>query len=67
MNIPFEDLLNAAKSWDRNQSFILVCQSGRRSHTALRELRHLGFTRVSEIEGGMLGIKNSLNNGAHDA
>ena len=67
MNIPFEDLLSAAKSWDRNQSLILVCKSGRRSHIALRELRHLGFTRVSEIEGGMIGIKNRLKNGAHDA
>ena len=66
-NIPFEDLLNAAKSWDRDRAFTLICQSGRRSHTSLRELRDLGFTRVSEIEGGMIGIKTRLENGDHDA
>ena len=66
-NIPFDDLLSAASSWDRNEAFILVCQSGRRSHIALKQLRHLGFTRVSEIEGGMLGIEKSLNDGGHDA
>ncbi len=37
------------------RDIILYCKSGARSSSVARELRRLGFTRVTEVRGGVLG------------
>lgn len=44
---------------DRNAKIVLYCRSGRMSEIAARELTRLGYTRVSDLFGGMIDWKKS--------
>jgi rhodanese-related sulfurtransferase len=44
----------------RNEPVIVYCRSGMRSAQAAMILEQLGFSNVSNLEGGMLGWQNSI-------
>ena len=56
-NIPVEQLEARAGELDKFKEapLILVCQTGGRSADACKQLEKLGFTRVSNLDGGMAG------------
>ena len=60
-NIPQEHLEQRAGELDKfkDTPLIVVCQSGTRSAAACKQLEKLGFTRVSNLEGGIVGWRSA--------
>lgn len=51
---PLATVTKALEQTPRETEIVLVCRSGRRSGIAYRALAELGFTRLANLEGGML-------------
>ena len=52
--IPLDQLPARAESeLNKDATILVVCRSGNRSQTAAAQLRQMGFTHVSEVQGGM--------------
>jgi len=52
--VPLATVLEAAASWKKEETHILVCRSGNRSGKAAAALHSAGFTRLINMTGGML-------------
>ncbi len=52
-NIPQGDMARRAAELPRDKRIVLICNTGARSYEALVTLKHLGFTDVVSVEGGM--------------
>jgi rhodanese-related sulfurtransferase len=55
--IPLATVEAAAQAWPRHQPLLLICRSGARSARAAVQLAALGFTRLFNLEGGMLAVR----------
>jgi rhodanese-related sulfurtransferase len=53
--VPLGTLLAAAQRWRKDEELLLVCKSGGRSSNAAQALAAAGFTRLMNLQGGMLG------------
>ncbi len=51
---PLSTVVAHAATWSRDEHYVVVCRSGRRSAAAARQLAALGFGRVLNLRGGML-------------
>lgn len=51
--IPLQELETRVNELDKNDTIIVICRSGNRSQPAAEFLRQRGFSRVTEVEGGM--------------
>jgi rhodanese-related sulfurtransferase len=50
-----EDFLERAKAeLKKDEPVLLICRTGRRSMAAGKALKELGFTKVLELDGGMI-------------
>lgn len=52
--VPLATLAASARVWAREEDIVLICRSGRRSARAATDLVSMGFTRVMNLDGGML-------------
>ena len=52
-NVPAKDLAQKANSLPKNKPLILVCELGKSALSAALELKKLGFTEVSILDGGV--------------
>ena len=52
--VPLATVGRVASAWPRDQALVMICRSGRRSGRAAAELVAMGFTRVMNLDGGML-------------
>ena len=53
-NIPLHQLSQKAdQELSREKEVIVICQSGMRSQKASKVLRKMGFTKVTNVKGGM--------------
>lgn len=53
-NIPLHQLSQKAdKELSKEKEVIVICQSGMRSQKASKVLKKLGFTKVTNVKGGM--------------
>lgn len=53
-NIPLHQLeQKAEKELSRNKEVIVICQSGMRSQKASKMLKKMGFTKITNVKGGM--------------
>ena len=53
-NLPLQQLAQKAeKELKKDKEVILICQSGMRSQKASKILKKLGFTKVTNVKGGM--------------
>lgn len=50
-----DDFDEEASKLDKTQPVYVYCHSGRRSADAAKHLRKMGFTKVYELQGGLLG------------
>jgi len=59
INIPASDLPNRVLELNSNSTILVYCQTGRRSAQACAVLVERGFTRVYNMEGGIVAWMNS--------
>lgn len=52
--VPLATVLDAAESWDKETEIVLICRSGGRSGRAAGALAQRGFSRLSNMVGGMI-------------
>jgi len=52
--VPLGQLVARSQSWDRSQTYVMICRSGGRSAQAAAYLASHGFERVINMAGGML-------------
>ena len=52
--IPLPELPHRFRELDRNQEMVVHCKSGMRSAKAIQFLRQQGFTKLSNLKGGIL-------------
>lgn len=53
-NLPLQQLMQKAeKELSKDKEVVVICQSGMRSQSASRMLKKLGFTKVTNVKGGM--------------
>ncbi len=57
VNIPLGTLPDRVGELDRSRPVILLCRSGGRSGKAAQFLVDSGFTDVTNLSGGMLGLQ----------
>ena len=59
-NVQEVDSFKAAiESWDRTETYLLYCRSGKRSQRAMEILKSTGFTNVYDLEGGFIAWEKS--------
>lgn len=51
---PLRTVAKALEQTPKDTEIVLVCRTGRRSGIAYRTLAELGFTRLANLEGGMV-------------
>lgn len=54
INVASFDFMKEAKSLDQNQEILVYCRSGARSARAAKMLSKIGFTKVSNLKGGVM-------------
>jgi rhodanese-related sulfurtransferase len=52
-NIPLYQLAQKTNELSKDKEIVLVCQSGMRSQKAAKVLRKLGFTKITNVKGGV--------------
>ena len=53
--VPLASVTAQAIAWNKDEVLLLVCRSGGRSANAAQALLKLGFPRVMNLVGGMMG------------
>lgn len=64
--LPLPALAHRASELPRDRTIVCVCRSGARSQAACELLARQGFTKVSNLSGGMIGWRRaglSITNG----
>ena len=59
--VPLGTLPEAIKSWDKNAHYVMQCHSGMRSAHAAAYMMREGFTRVDNLEGGIVAWEESYS------
>lgn len=57
INIPHTEMRERSKELSKEKEVILICQSGMRSNKAAKSLKTMGFTKITNVKGGLLGWK----------
>ncbi|WP_106770030.1 rhodanese-like domain-containing protein [Paenibacillus faecalis] len=52
-NIPLQQLAERSGSLSKDREVVVICQSGMRSNKASKQLKRLGFAKVTNVKGGM--------------
>jgi rhodanese-related sulfurtransferase len=52
--IPLGGILIEADKVSRNKPVVVMCRSGKRSAAAIMQLQQLGYTNLSNLQGGIL-------------
>ncbi|NTV52989.1 MAG: rhodanese-like domain-containing protein [Candidatus Firestonebacteria bacterium] len=56
-NIPLPDLGRRFAEIPKDRDVVLICRSGHRSGQALNFLKRQGYTRIQDVDGGMMAIR----------
>lgn len=52
-NTPLANLAQKHQQLSKDKEVVLICQSGMRSNKASKKLKKYGFTKVTNVKGGM--------------
>lgn len=52
-NIPLHVLSQKSNEISKDKEVVVICQSGMRSQKASKTLKKLGFTKITNVKGGM--------------
>ena len=53
--VPLAGVTAQALSWNKDEPVLLVCKAGGRSANAAQALNRMGFSKVMNLVGGMMG------------
>jgi rhodanese-related sulfurtransferase len=53
--VPLATVTAQAIAWNKDEPVVLVCKSGGRSGNAAQALNRMGFSKVMNLVGGMMG------------
>ena len=53
--VPLATVPAQSVGWNKEEPLLLVCKAGGRSGSAAQALRQLGFSKVMNLVGGMMG------------
>lgn len=59
-NIPVGQISQRSKELPKDKEIIVMCHSGSRSMMAARTLKRLGYTKIVNVRGGMMGWKGKV-------
>ncbi|WP_179009200.1 HesA/MoeB/ThiF family protein [Winogradskyella forsetii] len=62
IQMPLSVLETELKKIDKNKSYVVFCQTGKRSLEAIRILKKHQFSNVKHISGGAIAIQNNIEN-----
>lgn len=57
--VPLGTIVDKARAWKKDADVVLICRSGGRSARAAQALVSMGFTRVMNMVGGMMGYNDA--------
>lgn len=57
-NVPVSQFPAAAENWNKEDSILVVCRSGRRSRQICEELASEGFAHITNLQDGMVGYRS---------
>jgi len=58
-NLPLQQIMQKAeKELSKEKEVIVICQSGMRSKNAIKVLQKIGFTKLTNVKGGMNAWKS---------
>ncbi|WLR46368.1 rhodanese-like domain-containing protein [Halobacillus litoralis] len=52
-NLPLSNLPKRTSELDRDKEVVIICQSGMRSMNAAKVLKKQGFSKITNVKGGM--------------
>ena len=61
--IPMSEMANHADEFKRNEEYVFVCRSGRRSHEVAKFFQEHGIENVANYDGGMLEWEGPVKGG----
>ncbi|HMR17690.1 MAG TPA: rhodanese-like domain-containing protein [Sphingobacterium sp.] len=61
LNIPLAGILIEADKISKDIPVIIHCRSGKRSAQAIMQLEQLGYTNLSNLEGGILAWQEDID------
>lgn len=61
--IPMSEIVDLVDQFDRNEDYVLVCRSGRRSHEVAKFFKMNGIEKVANYADGMLGWQHAQETG----
>jgi len=64
VNVPVDELQNAAANWDRDKDYVLYCATGERSAAGQSAMESMGFKSVANLTGGVVSWSGPLEKGA---
>lgn len=54
VNVPVEEISQAAGSWDRDARYVVYCATGARSATAVQTMQQMGFKNIDHFSAGVV-------------
>jgi rhodanese-related sulfurtransferase len=64
VNVPVDNLQNAAANWDRNATYVVYCATGSRSAQAVEYMTAMGFKNIDHFSQGIQAWTGKLDSGA---
>jgi rhodanese-related sulfurtransferase len=59
--IPLGGILIESEKIDRNKPVVVMCRSGKRSAAAIMQLEQLGYTNLTNLQGGILAWASEID------
>jgi len=63
INVPVDTIADAAKSWDRNATYVVYCATGARSAQAVQTMQSMGFKNIDHFAQGIQAWSGKLDSG----
>ena len=57
------NFIDQIEKLDRSKSYFVYCRSGRRSHSACRQMKSMGFEKVYNLKGGIISWRGKTEQG----
>lgn len=61
--VPMSEIVDLIDQFDKNEEYVLVCRSGRRSHEVAKFFKDNGIEKVHNYAGGMLEWEGPITTG----